>query len=631
MRFFLFLLLAASAVAQSVGDFSINYKANSTGPQSLKTWAKANSTLWGTDASGNPQSITIGSGLSLTSGVLTASGGGVGTGTVTSVALTMPNIFSVTGSPITASGTLAASLSTQSANTVFAGPTTGTAATPTFRVLGTADIPDLSGTYQPLASILTAISALTNAAGVLTNDGSGILSYTGTSEGGNSGADAGKLVKFADGNGTIIASTLVKIYPYGSTSSYLELSPTRINWARGVGNYCSLIPAEAGSAYAFYLPNNPGTHTIALEDGNISGTAGGLSSTLSVSSGGTGQTSWTNGQIPIGNTTGNTLTKATLTAGTGISITNGGGSITIAATASGGTVTSVAASVPSFLSVSGSPITGAGTLAITYSGTALPVANGGTGITAFGTGIAAALGANIGSAGAPVLFNGDAGTPSAIVLTNATGTAAGLSVGVATSATSATYAGGLATTGATVVVSSAAAPSTGQVLTATSSTAATWQTPSGGGKVAQVVYTEDASQKTSAVTIPLDDTIPQNTDGTAYAELDTSITPTNASSYLLIEVTVPVYASAANSYALALFKDSDADAIATCLTYLNTAAASATMIIRVRIAAGSTAAKSFKIRFGRTSGSVTMYLNDYSTPYFGGSFKSSMTVTEILP
>jgi hypothetical protein len=38
--------------------------------------------------------------------------------------------------------------------------------------------------------------------------------------------------------------------------------------------------------------------------------------------------------------------------------------------------------VPSLLSVSGSPITSTGTLALTYSGTALPVANGGTGLTA---------------------------------------------------------------------------------------------------------------------------------------------------------------------------------------------------------------------------------------------------------
>jgi hypothetical protein len=51
-----------------------------------------------------------------------------------------------------------------------------------------------------------------------------------------------------------------------------------------------------------------------------------------------------------------------------------------------GTVTSVAASVPSFLSISGSPITTSGTLAITYSGAALPVANGGTGITSLTAG-----------------------------------------------------------------------------------------------------------------------------------------------------------------------------------------------------------------------------------------------------
>jgi hypothetical protein len=64
---------------------------------------------------------------------------------------------------------------------------------------------------------------------------------------------------------------------------------------------------------------------------------------LKVAKGGTGQSSFTNGQLLIGNTTGNTLTKATLTAGSGISITNGTGSITIANTAS------VAAATPTAL------------------------------------------------------------------------------------------------------------------------------------------------------------------------------------------------------------------------------------------------------------------------------------------
>lgn len=53
---------------------------------------------------------------------------------------------------------------------------------------------------------------------------------------------------------------------------------------------------------------------------------------LGVANGGTGQSTYTNGQLLIGNTTGNTLTKATLTAGNGVVITNGGGSITIGQT-----------------------------------------------------------------------------------------------------------------------------------------------------------------------------------------------------------------------------------------------------------------------------------------------------------
>jgi hypothetical protein len=61
-----------------------------------------------------------------------------------------------------------------------------------------------------------------------------------------------------------------------------------------------------------------------------------LTGTLAVANGGTGQTSYTDGQLLIGNSTGNTLTKTTLTAGSNITITNGAGSITIASTGGGG-------------------------------------------------------------------------------------------------------------------------------------------------------------------------------------------------------------------------------------------------------------------------------------------------------
>lgn len=82
------------------------------------------------------------------SGALVDSGNpcGTGTGTVTSVGLSLPGIFSVSGSPVTLSGTLTGTLTTETANTVFSGPTSGGAATPTFRSLVGTDLPNPSAT-----------------------------------------------------------------------------------------------------------------------------------------------------------------------------------------------------------------------------------------------------------------------------------------------------------------------------------------------------------------------------------------------------------------------------------------------------------------------------------------------------
>lgn len=85
-----------------------------------------------------------------------------------------------------------------------------------------------------------------------------------------------------------------------------------------------------------------------------------LSTALTVANGGTGQTSYTDGQLLIGNSTGNTLVKSTLTAGSGITITNGGGAITISASGSGGTVTNVTAGS----GLSGGSITTTGTISL---------------------------------------------------------------------------------------------------------------------------------------------------------------------------------------------------------------------------------------------------------------------------
>ncbi len=77
--------------------------------------------------------------------VWAAMGGGGGGGTVTSVGLSLPAIFSVSGSPVTTTGTLSGTLVNQSANTIFAGPTSGGAAAPAFRALVATDYPTMIG------------------------------------------------------------------------------------------------------------------------------------------------------------------------------------------------------------------------------------------------------------------------------------------------------------------------------------------------------------------------------------------------------------------------------------------------------------------------------------------------------
>jgi trimeric autotransporter adhesin len=89
-----------------------------------------------------------------------------------------------------------------------------------------------------------------------------------------------------------------------------------------------------------------------------------VSGTLPVANGGTGQTTYTDGQLLIGNSTGNTLTKASLTAGTGISITPGSGSISIASTVTSGLTitndtTTATALYPTFTSATSGSISGA--------------------------------------------------------------------------------------------------------------------------------------------------------------------------------------------------------------------------------------------------------------------------------
>jgi hypothetical protein len=85
--------------------------------------------------------------------ILSAPGGG---GSVTSVAVSTPSFLSVSGSPVTTSGTIALSLASQVANSVFAAPDGATGA-PTFRSLLANDIPSL--TVSKISNFATSVTA----------------------------------------------------------------------------------------------------------------------------------------------------------------------------------------------------------------------------------------------------------------------------------------------------------------------------------------------------------------------------------------------------------------------------------------------------------------------------------------
>jgi hypothetical protein len=71
-------------------------------------------------------SLSAGSGIVITPGPGTITISATGTGTVTSVGLDLPvSVFAISGSPVVTTGTLTGSFVTQTANTVFAGPTSG--------------------------------------------------------------------------------------------------------------------------------------------------------------------------------------------------------------------------------------------------------------------------------------------------------------------------------------------------------------------------------------------------------------------------------------------------------------------------------------------------------------------------
>jgi len=147
------------------------------------------------------------------------------------------------------------------------------------------------------------------------------------------------------------------------------------------------------------------------------------------------------------------------------------------------------------------------------------------------------------------------------------------------------------------------------------------------GSVVQVVSFETGTVATGATTIPLDNTIPQNTEGTEFMTL--AITPKSTTNKLRIEVVFYGSRGGAGDLIVALFQDTTANALAAASFYVDTNTGRITMSFSHFMTAGTVSSTTFKVRAGGdVAGTVTF--NGFSGGQaFGGVAASSITITEI--
>lgn len=221
-------------------------------------------------------------------------------------------------------------------------------------VTGTLPIAN-GGTGQTTASgAFNALSPITNTGDLII--GNGVNSATNLPIGGNNtmltsnGTTASWIAVGANTALSNLASTAVNTNILPASANAVSLGNTSNYWANTYSAHNYLLPGNGSTlrldanasnvTWVLTFPSTGGSNNQVLKtDGSgntswttdITGNAANVTGTVAVTNGGTGQTTYTDGQLLIGNTSGNTLTKSTITAGSGISVTNGNGSITIAA------------------------------------------------------------------------------------------------------------------------------------------------------------------------------------------------------------------------------------------------------------------------------------------------------------
>jgi hypothetical protein len=173
---------------------------------------------------------------------------------------------------------------------------------------------------------------------------------------------------------------------------------------------------------------------------------------------------------------------------------------------------------------------------------------------------------------------------------------------------------------------------TGYVLKAQGPAAPIWaaESAASGGELVNRWYGEYATYSSHTTTVPLDDTIPQNTEGTQILAVTTD-TLASASNRLRVTVHMPINTnSTLNNNFLMLFRDSVANALQVSIKTMPAAAYHEPMTLQYEYAPGATTAVAFKVRVGVDGG--TGYINGNSSGrLMGGAAKVTMVVEEVKP
>jgi hypothetical protein len=146
------------------------------------------------------------------------------------------------------------------------------------------------------------------------------------------------------------------------------------------------------------------------------------------------------------------------------------------------------------------------------------------------------------------------------------------------------------------------------------------------GNILQVVNTMTGAYASGTTLMPVDDTIPQNTEGTEFMTL--AITPTSASNKLLIIANAYFSVNPAEYITCALFQDSTADSLAVSQISIHANGLGETFSLIHYMTAGTTSSTTFKYRAGPNS-AATVRFNGGGARQYGGVMASSITIMEI--